>query len=739
MQVINVSADTDRLRELFLRQLFGDHTGYVCIAYATKARKDFREEFFMWPKESDKVLKLVNDVYQGHNVWICPHLFFERKRKKETVKLTPNSWSDLDTCDPKDLLVEPTLLVESSPGRWQAYWSYEKPVDSDDAENISQRIAYKHADEGADRSGWDLTQLLRMPMTYNYKYATTPIVTVIEANRKRYRLQDFAEHYPQVEGFSYLDIDMPAATDLPDHEELLAHYKYKVNPLVWRLYGETPTGSWSEPLWQLQMMLFEAGLSREEVFSISRFAACNKYDRDGTNIRMLWKEVCRASARHEANTHALMPKDYIENPLITNEERASIEGDDTFIERYITWAKSLGDAAPQYHQAGAFIVLSSLLAGNVQLPTSFGVVKPNLWFMILADTTLTRKSTAMDIAMDLVMEIDDDVLMATDGSIEGLLTSLSTRPGKPSVFLRDEFSGLLEMITKKDYYAGMPEFLTKLYDGKMQKRILRKESIEVRDPCLIVFAGGIKNKITSLLSFEHVSSGFMPRFVFITAESDITRVRPLGPPTDWTDSNRSAILDEIADLAAHYKTDIEMTVKDSKVSWSVPRKFDAKLSPEAWFRYNTLEQQLLDSGIHSTRPEIMTPVGDRLAKSILKAAVLLAASRQRSETLSVEVEDIIRAAAYGESWRMYGREVMESVGKGGLERRLDQILAAVNREPGIPRSKIMQTYHLTAREMNMMIETLEQRALITRERRGRGEILHPNIISITPKQKAASS
>src|SRR6185503_18286841 len=176
---------------------------------------------------------------------------------------------------------------------------------------------------------------------------------------------------------------------------------------------------------------------------------------------------------------------------------------DSFVERYIEWAKSLGDAAPQYHQAGAFTALSALLAGSVQLPTSFGVMKPNLWFMILADTTLTRKSTAMDIAMDLVMEIDDDVIMATDGSIEGLLTSLSTRPGKPSVFLRDEFSGLLEMITKRDYYAGIPELLTKMYDGKMQKRILRKESIEVRDPVLLVFAGGIKDKITGLLSFEH--------------------------------------------------------------------------------------------------------------------------------------------------------------------------------------------------------------------------------------------
>src|SRR6185295_16082845 len=166
---------------------------------------------------------------------------------------------------------------------------------------------------------------------------------------------------------------------------------------------------------------------------------------------------------------------------------------------------TLGDAAWQYHQAGAFVALSSLLAGSVRLPTSFGTVIPNLWFMILADTTLTRKSTAMDLVMDLLLEIDTDCVLATDGSIEGLMTSLSMRPGRASIFLRDEFSGLLDAMVRKDYYAGMAETFTKLYDGKFQKRILRKDIIEVKDPVLIFFAGGIKNKTMSLVTHEQVS------------------------------------------------------------------------------------------------------------------------------------------------------------------------------------------------------------------------------------------
>ncbi len=732
MDTVPVNAETNARRMTFLRQTFGTTEGYVCIAYGTKDRKKFREEFFKWPFDADEILALVNKVYQGHNVWFCPQLFAKRKRSKEECIATPTAWSDLDTCDPENLHVQPTIIVESSPGRYQGLWVFDREVDPDDAENLSQRIAYKHADDGADRSGWDITQLLRFPYTYNYKYASTPVVKVLEATRRRYRMTDFEEHYPQVVGFEYMDVPLPEEGTIPNGEEILQASKIKVNPMIWRLYQEElPEGdSWSEHLWKLELLLFEAGFKRNEVFAIVREAKCNKYRKHGQSERHLWKEVLRAESKHIKNTEAFASKDYVEKPLVTDEERRQVESEDTFIERYITWAKSLGDAAPQYHQAGAFTALSSLLAGNVQLPTSFGTMKPNLWFMILADTTLTRKSTAMDIAMDMVMEIDPDVIMATDGSIEGLLTSLSTRPGRPSVFLRDEFSGLLEMITKKDYYAGMPELLTKLYDGKMQKRILRKESIDVRDPCLILFAGGIKNKITSLLSFEHVSSGFMPRFIFITAESDITRVKPLGPPTDWTDNNREAIRNELEDMAMFYQQETSMVINKLNIELpSVRTKFNAKLTPEAWYRYNELEALLLDGGINSERPEIMTPVYDRLAKSILKSAVLLAASRQREEVISVEESDIVRAAAYGENWRMYVREVMGSVGMGQYERQLNNIYGAICRRPGITRSSLMQSYHLSARDATQIFLTLEERNMISRQKQGRGEMLFPTVIN----------
>jgi uncharacterized protein DUF3987/DNA primase RepB-like protein len=728
-----LSTESDETREAFFHLAFGNNEGYIAMAYLTPDKQNFWESFHHYPDELPALLREIRQQVGSHNVYFCPNLFRKRKRKKEEVLSTPTAWSDLDTCDPTKLLVKPTVLLESSAHRWQALW-YLDDVDADDAELLSQRIAYHHSDDGADRSGWDLTQLLRVPLTYNFKYqgGELQVVRLVGHHKSSYRLADF-DMYPATAESSVEILPMPEPETLAHTaEELLQARRQFLNPKLWRLYDTEPEEDWSKSLWELQMMCAEAGFSREESLVIVRESKCNKYARDGRSEKLLWKDVARAHARHEAHEGLFTPpKGMVRVELLTEEEREGVKRQpESFVERYITWGRGLGDAAHQYHQAGAFVILSTLLSGNVRLPTSFGTFIPNLWFMILADTTLTRKTTAMDLAVDLIAELDDDAILATDGSIEGLMTSLSLRPGRPSIFLRDEFSGLLEAMTKKDYYAGMAEVFTKLYDGKMQKRVLRKETLEVRDPRLILFAGGIKNKVTGLLTFEQVSSGFMPRFIFITAESDVSKLKPLGPPTVKTDNGRQQILDEMMDLQAFYQTRHITELKGlpgSKIE--VPSMFEAQLTPDAWVRYNELEIQMLEAGTaNEYRADTLTPTYDRLSKSILKAAVLLAASRARAEQIIVGLDDILRAIYYGEQWKIHADDVMSNIGKTTYERQIVNIHKMIWRKPGVSRSTIMQHYHLNAKTTSEIFQTMEQRGILTISRAGKAERLYPTAV-----------
>jgi ribosomal protein S25 len=648
-------------------------------------------------------------------------LFDAKQRKKEHVEVCPVVWSDLDECKPENLLIQPSITILSSPGRWQGLWRLNEPLEPSEAEAISKRIAYYHADQGADKSGWDLTQLLRIPFTQNYKYGSEvpPMVTISAISQEELTVESF-DIYPISNEYAKEEIPFPTEWPFESATDVLQAYKTRIHPNVWVMFQTPPPGDWSKALWQMEMMLFESELSREEVFLIVREAACNKYKRDGRSEKLLWRDVCRAAAKQVSKSSLILSpnQDREPDPLLSPEEQAMADADVTIIEEYVEWAKTLGDAAWQYHEAGAFIILSSLLSGAVKLPTSFGTVTPNLWFMLLADTTLTRKTTAMDIAMEMLLDVDSDCVLATDGSIEGLFTSLSLRPNRASVFLRDEFSGLLEAMTKKDYMAGMAETLTKLYDGKYQKRVLRKEIIEVKDPILIILAGGIRSKIQQLLQFEHVSSGFMPRFLFVTATSDVTKMKPLGPPTERSTDDRLVILNKLKDL--YLKVTMQQTVSVGGTVALMNPRFEAELTPEAWERYNRLESELVDIGLQSNMPEILMPMMDRLAKSGLKAAVLIAASRgMEGHKIVVTEKDLIKAISYVEKWREYGIQVIRNIGMSIQERVIDQVYKAICRTPNILRSTLMQNYHLTKRDADVIMGTLEERGLVTGVTHGR--------------------
>ena len=265
----------------------------------------------------------------------------------------------------------------------------------------------------------------------------------------------------------------------------------------------------------------------------------------------------------------------------------------------------------------------------------------------------------------------------------------------------------------------MAETLTKLYDGKFQKRVLRREIIEVRDPILILFAGGIRTRIYELLRYEHVASGFIPRFVFVSAESDITRMRPLGPPTDESVGKRGELTERFRHLYQHYNRTQEIKVGDKTTVAQI--RWDAKLTPDAWVRYNQFEADMLAQGLESTQADLLTPTFDRLAKSGLKMAVLLAATRHPEGSVTVEVGDLLNAFKYIEVWGQYTLDLVFNIGKSASERMLDRVLRSIQRTPGVSRSQLMQNHHLTSREATLIFETLEQRGVVTKDKRGRGE------------------
>src|SRR6185369_12955246 len=373
-------AETSERRRDFFRLVFGDNeAGYVCIAYKAQLDKSMSESYFRYPEQLDEMCAEIEQAAMTLvHVYFCPQLLKTRARKKDTVLNSTVLWADLDECNPQLLQVPASIVVQTSKGRWQALWRLENAMEPLAAEELSRRIAYFHSEQGADRSGWDLTQLLRVPYTPNYKYGdaeTAPIVVVTSTATSLYRASDF-DVYPEYEALRFTNDPVPEPGQLPDEEgaDILQRYRATLNPKAFGLLALDPeeTADWSKEQWKLINLCREAGLSRQETFAVLKEAKCNKYARDNRPDSSLWKEINKAYVIHLEehgmieNSTAVIPE------LITQEEVRKVQADETFVERYIKWATELTDAAPQYHQASAFIIPSSLISSTVVLPTSFG-------------------------------------------------------------------------------------------------------------------------------------------------------------------------------------------------------------------------------------------------------------------------------------------------------------------------------------------------------------------------------
>jgi hypothetical protein len=730
--VLAVGPEFSKKRGIFFAQVFGRHEGYLCLGRKNPATSELREKFFAYPTQLDNALDWIDESVSSYDLYFCAHLLTEKRRKKEHVKEVSALWADLDPCPPEKLRVAPSFVLTTSPGRSQAIWRLEEPIDAFDAEDYCRRIYYWHKDDGVD-SGWALTKYLRVPYSYNFKYSHPhPTVSIPSVKLGYYRLEDFSTKYHPIPGATTVKQNGSVPHIGATGAEILERNRFRLPDFVYRLFTQEPDESqkegWSGALWALIMECAQAGLELNEIFAVAKDAACNKYARDRRPEEALWKEVQKAWGRVRASSEALAA--IIQPPATLID--ADYKRPDSFIERYISWAVEQTDAAEIYHQAGAFMTLSATLSPMIVVPSSAHPEgeRLNLWMFILANTTLTRKTTAMRMAMKLIKEIYPDAVAATEATIEGLFATMATREGKPSIFMRDEFSGMLDQMRKKDYYAGMAELLTQLYDGYEMERKLANKTITIKNPLLLMFVGGAKDKIFELLSSDHIYSGFLPRFLFFSATADMNKYRPLGPPTENATEARDQLARELQEIVSKYQVTWRRPFGNSTLPGE-QKIWKAILTPEAWDRYNEFEVTITRDGENSREPPLVTPMYQRLAKSVFRAAALLAATRpdnpDDNQRIMVHAGDIDHAISYGTGWRDSALEIIAGAGATSYESMVKRVLTVVhqNKSNGIARSALMRMFTMQAREADGLFATLEGRNEIRKVKQGDQWLIFP--------------
>lgn len=719
------------LRLQFFDYLFDEQDGFLCIAFRSAKssnNKDFKQQFFSWPSQREAMGAFIETTRVKNNVWFGVNLFRRPERKRDYALPTRLVWADLDFCNPAEVTPAPQCRIESSPQRFQALWRLQEKIDPLIAQAYSKRIAYAYADKGADKSGWDAEQLLRVPYTYNFKYdngAEVPEVKLLSSFDALLPLQVFEE---VTEARPEEKVDqaepMPDILALPDTQNVLYAHRNELRRTAFaELYDEEPSSDWSGAMWRLINICLEAGMSTEEAFAVALSSKCNKYERDDRPISLLWREVLKADLKQRQ--FQIIVGDPL--PLLMP---TLYEGDppESVIDQYKDWAVEATDAVEEYHELACTILLSSLAASGLYLNTSFGKVIPNLWGLILGDSTLTRKTTAMKMAMQFLGDIDREVVVATDGSAEGILTALAGRPGQVSVYFKDEVSGFIDSINRKDYLAGMPETLTQLYDvPEFFHRRLRKETITITKPVFIFFGGGIRDKMYSLLSDEFILSGFLPRFLIVGGNADIDKIRaatPLGP--DLAEKRR-LLREKFTEFYLTYNTDVQVEIPGTESSFNIPAETQVELTDDAWKYFQEIQMKLTKAAINSAFEMVAQPTFERLAWSTAKMAMLYGAIRQEPKDgkITVGIKDLQAAAYYAQRWGIHTVDLITNVGRTANQRILDRVMDHVRRRPGCTRSEIARHHHLLKRELDLVLETLLDRDQVRIEKKGNGWLIHP--------------
>lgn len=126
---------------------------------------------FNWPEEVHRMVSHTRDLNDaGVDVYVCVGLFPEGAKRVEqsNVQSCASIWLDADKANPAYLDVTPSVVLETSPGSYQAFWKLEEPLDANIAQSISERLYHRYKRYGADKC-WNSNRFMRIPTTTNHK------------------------------------------------------------------------------------------------------------------------------------------------------------------------------------------------------------------------------------------------------------------------------------------------------------------------------------------------------------------------------------------------------------------------------------------------------------------------------------------------------------------------------------------------------------------------------------------
>jgi hypothetical protein len=355
-----------------------------------------------------------------------------------------------------------------------------------------------------------------------------------------------------------------------------------------------------------------------------------------------------------------------------------------WVDDYARFAESRSPMTPRaFHTSAALWLCALAIARRLKVPMPFGDVYPNLAVVWIAETTLYRKTTALDVARDLARRELRHLLLPQESSPEALLADMAGQ--EPARFnelppasqaewraerdyaaqrglLLDELSGLLAG-AGRDYNAGLIETFLRFFDcdPSFVRSTRGQGRVTVRNAYLSVLAAGTPAGLAPHIEAERLwALGWWPRCALL-----VPAARP-----EWREP---AEMEEPPDLGRALRS---LAGRLPAATWpEPPRALSVGFAPDAfelWRAYNkAVSFDLLADGLDAR----LYGTYGRLPTQVLKVATCLAALRWGDAPVPVIDMGVLgRAVGIAEEWRAGAHRALGLSASGERDRKLERVL-----------------------------------------------------------------
>lgn len=667
--------------------LYGEDSGFTYLCDLENYVESFR-----WPLQRDEMIEAASWALESR-LYTSPWLFdngqirrykdengrkrIETGRLKENAKTSRTIFLDADAAQPGHMRIEPSIKVQSSPGRWHLYWELDRAYSRDEVLEVVALIARVHAIQGADLSSANGAKLLLVPFSKNTKkdkktgdfvHPDKPRVTA-EYTGLVYSLQDIRDAYPEASEpkrtvtapvFSDEAVpDLLAFDEIYSRLPLMSSTGKNFNDLVFKEPWKDATGNFkarTEMRMLLACELAREGLTAQEILTVCWQAKCfDKWRDDKTGLgdadRGPWHEALLGynTVQQEMGVGNLAPViltlPRTGTSLLSPEERELVPF--SIIDEYQDWAKSrLTLANLPYHRGNIWSGLSAAFADRIVIPFESGFVHPNMWVMEVGETGSGKgdaKKMFQDELLDAIVPegFDNGINIGADAHKNALLEVLIARDGRVSMLQTDEAHGVFRVIRDQSWTSGTLQVWTDLFDGKVPvvQKVGKKDiSGKAAKTIFLVWFMGTRGGMSEVLTRDMFESGFLPRFIWYVGDPAIDSDEAMIPKRMSQDTIDRGIDPKIKEWKLRFN---ELR---SKLG---PKKVIIDESEEALERLGRATIDLKKSIGDGRHEAVMKEALRRIQMHMRKAAALIAVSRGSKV---VELGDVLIAIQACEEW-----------------------------------------------------------------------------------------